>query len=73
MVGSIKCNVRIESFDLRPNEAETQAFREAAEIAGLLLSAWIRVTSTCKRNRTQCERRQIPLLSAFNGVIQCPI
>jgi uncharacterized protein (DUF1778 family) len=38
---------KTESFDLRLSAKEKQGFREAADIAGLPLSAWVRERLRC--------------------------
>ena len=40
-------NIKTESFDLRLTTKEKQGFREAANIAGLPLSAWVRERLRC--------------------------
>lgn len=50
-MGMVNCmkneNTKAESFDLRLSAKEKQGFREAAGIAGLPLSAWVRERLRC--------------------------
>ncbi|MCX5634393.1 MAG: hypothetical protein NTW55_00930 [Planctomycetota bacterium] len=40
-------STKTESFDIRLSAKEKQGFREAADIAGLPLSAWVRERLRC--------------------------
>jgi hypothetical protein len=42
MATSTRHDAKTTSFDLRLSEPEKQAFREAAQVAGLPISAWMR-------------------------------
>ncbi len=38
-----KANTRKEYLEVRPDSKEKQAFKDAAELAGLAVSAWVRL------------------------------
>lgn len=51
-------------LELRMTPAEKQAFQEAADLAGLTLSAWARVRlRRCAKSELQAEGRRVPFLA----------
>ena len=61
MAGSTKQNAKTESVELRVSESEKRAFREAADIAGLPMSAWMRERlRRAAAKELESQGRQIP-------------
>jgi uncharacterized protein (DUF1778 family) len=59
---------KTDSFDLRLSPADKQAFRQAAEIPGLPLSAWVRERlRKAVIGKLENAGRRIPFLSQIYG------